>query len=145
MSFFYPFLDSSFADLSSLVARSVCFFNTIPLVIVAAAANLTVLSGFVQFLKDWEAAGEWGNWTFSAVAGKSSSVFFRLDATDSSFRVDRYPSSCGLWDFRSASTLPHQEAHEVSRSRSSSFFPQLSTRLVANFFCLRRSGLEIPG
>lgn len=60
------------AFLSVLLA--VCFFNTIPLIIVAAAANLTVLSGYVSFLADWESAGEVGNWTFSAVAGKSRRV-----------------------------------------------------------------------
>lgn len=45
------------------------FLNTVPLLIVAALANLAVLTNYVKFLRSWQEAGEFGNWTFSLVAG----------------------------------------------------------------------------
>ncbi|CDZ98717.1 Uncharacterized conserved protein [Phaffia rhodozyma] len=47
----------------------VCFFNTVPLAIVAAAANLVTLAAYVPFLNKWQQAGTLGDWTFSIVAG----------------------------------------------------------------------------
>lgn len=47
----------------------VMFLNTVPLLIVAALANLAVLTNYVKFLRSWQEAGEFGNWTFSLVAG----------------------------------------------------------------------------
>lgn len=47
----------------------VCFLNTVPLVIVAALSNLVSLSAYVPFLRSWQTAGNFGNWTFSTVSG----------------------------------------------------------------------------
>ena len=47
----------------------VCFLNTVPLVIVAALSNLVSLSAYVPFLRSWQSAGNFGNWTFSTVSG----------------------------------------------------------------------------
>lgn len=45
----------------------VCFLNTLPLIIVAAAANLVSLSYYVHFLRQWQEAGTFGDWSFSLV------------------------------------------------------------------------------
>lgn len=53
----------------AFLLTAVCFLNTVPLVIVAALSNLVSLSVYVSFLRQWQAAGSFGNWTFSLVAG----------------------------------------------------------------------------
>ncbi|WVQ86148.1 hypothetical protein IAT38_008316 [Cryptococcus sp. DSM 104549] len=52
----------------------VCFFNTVPLLLVSLLANLSSLTVYVAFLESWKDAGEWGNWTFSVVSGVLPSV-----------------------------------------------------------------------
>ncbi|ODO05881.1 hypothetical protein I350_04942 [Cryptococcus amylolentus CBS 6273] len=47
----------------------ICFFNTIPLLVVSLLANLSALTVYVTFLESWKDAGNWGNWTFSLVSG----------------------------------------------------------------------------
>lgn len=45
----------------------VCFFNTIPLLIVSALANLGQLTIYVDFLGKWQRAGNWGDWTVGLI------------------------------------------------------------------------------
>ncbi|KAK4687006.1 calcium permeable stress-gated cation channel, partial [Tremellales sp. Uapishka_1] len=52
----------------------VCFFNTIPLLVVSLLANLSSLAVYVTFLETWKDDGDWGNWTFSLVSGVLPSV-----------------------------------------------------------------------
>ncbi|ORY28026.1 hypothetical protein BCR39DRAFT_576859 [Naematelia encephala] len=52
----------------------VCFFNTLPLLVVSLLANLTSLTVWVPFLEKWKDAGNWGNWTFSIVSGVLPSI-----------------------------------------------------------------------
>lgn len=52
----------------------VCFFNTIPLLVVSLLANLSSLTLYVDFLGKWKDAGSVGNWTFSVVSGVLPSV-----------------------------------------------------------------------
>ncbi|WWD20826.1 hypothetical protein CI109_105303 [Kwoniella shandongensis] len=51
-----------------------CFFNTLPLLVVSVLANLSALTVYVSFLRDWQNAGQWGNWTFSLISGVLPSV-----------------------------------------------------------------------
>lgn len=52
----------------------VCFFNTVPLLVVSLLANLSSLTLYVDFLYKWKDAGAVGNWTFSVVSGVLPSV-----------------------------------------------------------------------
>ncbi|KAL7420784.1 hypothetical protein Q5752_004736 [Cryptotrichosporon argae] len=52
-----------------IILGVVCFFNTLPLLLVSLLANLSVLTVYVSFLKSWQDAGQWGDWTFSLVSG----------------------------------------------------------------------------
>ncbi|KIR52730.1 hypothetical protein I315_04593 [Cryptococcus gattii Ru294] len=56
----------------------VCFFNTLPLLVVSLLANLSSLTVYVTFLADWKDAGSWGKWTFSMVSGILPSVVSAL-------------------------------------------------------------------
>ncbi|WWC92437.1 uncharacterized protein L201_007395 [Kwoniella dendrophila CBS 6074] len=52
----------------------ICFFYTVPLLVVSLLANLSALTLYVNFLNTWKNAGSWGNWTFSLVSGILPSV-----------------------------------------------------------------------
>lgn len=52
----------------------ICFFNTVPLLVVSFLANLSSLTVYVDFLGRWQNAGSVGNWTFSVVSGVLPSV-----------------------------------------------------------------------
>nr|XP_018259836.1 uncharacterized protein I303_07907 [Kwoniella dejecticola CBS 10117]OBR81994.1 hypothetical protein I303_07907 [Kwoniella dejecticola CBS 10117] len=52
----------------------ICFFYTVPLLVVSLLANLSALTLWVGFLDTWKNAGQWGNWTFSLVSGILPSV-----------------------------------------------------------------------
>ncbi|WRT70828.1 uncharacterized protein IL334_007827 [Kwoniella shivajii] len=53
---------------------TICFFYTVPLLVVSLLANLSSLTVWVAFLDTWKNAGGWGNWTFSLVSGILPSV-----------------------------------------------------------------------
>lgn len=44
----------------------VCFFNTLPLIIISALANLSSVAQYVPFLQEWQKSSEW---TFALVNG----------------------------------------------------------------------------
>lgn len=46
----------------------VCFFNTVPLLLVSALANLGQLTIYIDFLGKWQRAGQWGDWTVNLAA-----------------------------------------------------------------------------
>ncbi|WWC98281.1 hypothetical protein V866_005172 [Kwoniella sp. B9012] len=52
----------------------ICFFYTVPLLVVSLLANLSALTLYVGFLDTWKSAGQWGNWTFSLVSGILPSI-----------------------------------------------------------------------
>ncbi|OWZ50389.1 hypothetical protein C368_06530 [Cryptococcus neoformans 125.91] len=61
-----------------IIIGIVCFFNTLPLLVVSLLANLSSLTVYVTFLADWKDAGSWGQWTFSMVSGILPSVVSAL-------------------------------------------------------------------
>ncbi|GHJ86379.1 hypothetical protein NliqN6_2781 [Naganishia liquefaciens] len=57
-----------------LVLGVVCFLHTLPLLFVSLLANLSSLTVYVAFLRQWKESGQFGNWTFSVVSGVLPSV-----------------------------------------------------------------------
>nr|XP_019007829.1 uncharacterized protein I206_07463 [Kwoniella pini CBS 10737]OCF46610.1 hypothetical protein I206_07463 [Kwoniella pini CBS 10737] len=53
---------------------TICFFYTVPLLVVSLLANLSALTLWVGFLDKWKNGGQWGNWTFSLVSGILPSI-----------------------------------------------------------------------
>ncbi|KAJ9122705.1 hypothetical protein QFC24_004134 [Naganishia onofrii] len=47
----------------------ICFLHTLPLLFVSLLANLSSLTVYVAFLRNWKQSSAFGNWTFSVVSG----------------------------------------------------------------------------
>jgi hypothetical protein len=116
-----------------------CIFNTVPLFLVAGLANLPQLSSSVAFLGDWKSAGQWGEWTFSTVAGVLVRFQERSFAPDDRFELTltillAASASHRFGCLRAAPALDDSKAHQISRSCASSAFhfgSNCSSRLTA--------------